>query len=88
MAALQSSRGRGSVCVGACSILGRINAQIEQTKGHEAEMLAAYRLAALHATEDVEKHFFGLGWREEQATVLARGVDSLARARAALVCCL
>lgn len=62
---------------------GRINAQIEQTKGHEAEMLAAYRLAALHATEDVENTFSALVKREEQATVLARGVDSLARARAA-----
>ncbi|QRR05367.1 TolC family protein [Burkholderia sp. MS455] len=62
---------------------GRINAQIAQAKGQEAEMLAAYRLAALHATEDVENAFSALVKREEQATVLADGVNSLGRARAA-----
>ncbi|PTB21772.1 RND transporter [Trinickia symbiotica] len=62
---------------------GRINAQIQQAKGQQAEMLAAYRLAALHATEDVENAFSALVKREEQAAVLAQGVDSLSRARAA-----
>ena len=62
---------------------GRINAQIEQAKGQEAEMLAAYRLAVLHAAEDVENAFSALVKREDQATALAKGVDSLARARAA-----
>jgi NodT family efflux transporter outer membrane factor (OMF) lipoprotein len=62
---------------------GRINAQIDQAKGQEAEMLAAYRLAALHATEDVENAFSALVKREEQAAVLAKGVDSLGRARVA-----
>ncbi|MFP3568153.1 efflux transporter outer membrane subunit [Paraburkholderia sp. SIMBA_030] len=62
---------------------GRINAQISQAKGQEAEMLAAYRLAALHATEDVENAFSALVKREEQAAVLSQGVDSLGRARAA-----
>lgn len=60
---------------------GRINAQIEQAKGQEAEMLAAYRLAALHATEDVENSFSALVKREEQALVLAQGEGSLGRAR-------
>lgn len=60
---------------------GRINAQIEQAKGQEAEMLAAYRLAALRATEDVENAFSALVKREEQAAVLTQGVDSLGRAR-------
>jgi outer membrane protein TolC len=46
-------------------------------------MLAAYRLAALHATEDVENSFSALVKREQQAAVLAQGVDSLGRARAA-----
>ena len=32
---------------------GRIDAQIDLAKGQEAEILAAYRLAVLHATEDV-----------------------------------
>jgi len=62
---------------------GRINAQIEQAKGQEAEMLAAYRLAVLHATEDVESAFSTLVKREEQAAVLSQGVDSLGQARAA-----
>jgi outer membrane protein TolC len=60
---------------------GRINAQIDQAKGQEAEMLAAYRLAVLRATEDVENAFTALVKREEQAAVLAQGVDSLGRAR-------
>lgn len=62
---------------------GRINAQIDQAKGQEAEMLAAYRLAVLRATEDVEDAFSALVKREEQAAVLAQGVDSLGRARKA-----
>ncbi|WP_342132944.1 TolC family protein [Hydrogenophaga sp. OTU3427] len=62
---------------------GRINAQIEQAKGQEAEMLAAYRLAVLRATEDVENALLALVKREEQATVLTQGVDSLGRARGA-----
>ncbi|MEX3791112.1 efflux transporter outer membrane subunit [Paraburkholderia sp. BR14374] len=62
---------------------GRINAQISQARGQEAEMLAAYRLAALHATEDVENAFSALVKREEQAAALTQGVDSLGRARAA-----
>ncbi|GLQ91980.1 efflux transporter outer membrane subunit [Dyella acidisoli] len=62
---------------------GRINAQIQQAKGQQAEMLAAYRLAALHATEDVENAFSTLVKREEEAAVLTQGVDSLGRARAA-----
>ena len=62
---------------------GRINAQIEQAKGQEAEMLAVYRLIALRATEDVENAFSALVKHEEQTTVLSQGVDSLGRARAA-----
>jgi len=62
---------------------GRINAQIDQAKGQEAEMLAAYRLAALRATEDVENAFSALVKREEQAAVLKQGVESLGRARGA-----
>jgi NodT family efflux transporter outer membrane factor (OMF) lipoprotein len=62
---------------------GRINAQIDHARGHEAEMLAAYRLAVLHATEDVENAFSALVKREQQASVLTQGVDSLGRARSA-----
>lgn len=62
---------------------GRINAQIDLAKGQEAEALAAYRLAALRATEDVENAFSALVKREDQAGILAQGVDSLSRARGA-----
>ena len=61
----------------------RINAQIEQAKAQEAEMLAAYRLAALRATEDVENSLYAFSRRQEQVLVLKAGVDSLGRARAA-----
>ena len=59
----------------------RINAQIDLAKGQEAELLAAYRLAVLRATEDVENAFSALVKREQQAALLARGVDSLGQAR-------
>ena len=62
---------------------GRIDAQIDQAKGQEAEALAAYRLAVLRATEDVENAFSSLVKREDQATLLTQGVDSLGRARGA-----
>jgi len=61
----------------------RVDAQIAQAKGQEAEMLAAYRLAALRASEDVENAFSALVKREEQAAVLEQGVSSLGRAREA-----
>ena len=62
---------------------GRIDAQIEQAKGREAEMLAAYRLTVLKATEDVENTFSTLIKREQQATLLSQGVDALQRVRKA-----
>ncbi|MCS3810362.1 efflux transporter outer membrane subunit [Xanthomonas sp. 4461] len=62
---------------------GRINAQIAQAKGQEAEQLAAYRLAVLRATEDVENAFTALVKREQQAAVLSQGVDALGKARGA-----
>jgi len=62
---------------------GRINGQIQQAKGRQAEMLAAYQLAALHATEDVENAFSALVRREEQTALLNHGVSSLGRVREA-----
>lgn len=62
---------------------GRINAQIAAARGAEAENLAAYRLTALHATEDVENALSVLLRREEQAALLTKAVDSLGRARSA-----
>ncbi len=60
---------------------GRINAQIKQAKGRDAETLAAYRQAVLRATEDVEDAFSALVNREEQANTLTQGEASLAQAR-------
>lgn len=59
----------------------RINAQIDQAKGQEAEALAAYRQAALRATEDVENALSALVKREEQTTALLQGEQSLTQAR-------
>ncbi|MBV7565908.1 efflux transporter outer membrane subunit [Pseudomonas sp. PDM27] len=60
---------------------GRINAQIDQAKGQEAEALAAYRQSVLRATEDVENAFSALVNRDTQATTLAGGEASLTQAR-------
>ena len=60
---------------------GRINAQIDQAKGLEAEALAAYRQSVLRATEDVENAFSALVNREVQATTLTTGEDALTQAR-------
>ncbi|OHW40331.1 efflux transporter outer membrane subunit [Pseudomonas sp. 06C 126] len=60
---------------------GRINAQIDQAKGQEAEALAAYRQSVLRATEDVENAFSALVNRELQATTLTTGEDALTQAR-------
>ncbi|MGN8275636.1 efflux transporter outer membrane subunit [Pseudomonas sp. SMN5] len=60
---------------------GRINAQIDQAKGQEAEALAAYRQSALRATEDVENALSALVNRESQATTLTAGEASLSEAR-------
>jgi NodT family efflux transporter outer membrane factor (OMF) lipoprotein len=60
---------------------GRVDAQIAAARGQEAEALAAYRLAVLRATEDVENAFSALVKREAQVGILARGESALARAR-------
>lgn len=60
----------------------RINAQIDQAKGQEAEALAAYCQAVLRASEDVENAVSALVKREEQAKALMQGEQSLSLARA------
>jgi len=62
---------------------GRIDAQIAQSKGQEAEALAAYRQAVLRASGEVEDALSALVKREQQAAALAGGVKSLDRARQA-----
>src|SRR5207244_5610047 len=60
---------------------GRVDAQIAAARGQEVEVLAAYRLAVLRATEDVENAFAALVKREAQVGILTQGESSLARAR-------
>lgn len=60
---------------------GRVDAEIAAAQGKEAEALAAYRLAVLRATEEVENALSALVRREAQVGILARGESSLARAR-------
>jgi NodT family efflux transporter outer membrane factor (OMF) lipoprotein len=60
---------------------GRVEAQIAAARGQEAEALAAYRLAVLRATEDVENALSALVKRESQVGILTRGESSFARAR-------
>ncbi|BBF82698.1 efflux transporter outer membrane subunit [Asticcacaulis excentricus] len=61
----------------------RIDAQIKQAKGDEAQALSAYRLAALRATEDVENAYSAAANQSTQDAVLAQGVADLERARSA-----
>ncbi|QDG60507.1 efflux transporter outer membrane subunit [Pseudomonas sp. NIBRBAC000502773] len=60
---------------------GRINAQIDQAKGQEAESMAAYRQSVLRATEDVENALSSLVNRDAQASTLIGGETSLTQAR-------
>jgi outer membrane protein TolC len=59
----------------------RINAQIDQAKGQEAEALAAYRQSVLRATEDVENALSSLANRQTQTTTLTGGEAALTQAR-------
>jgi NodT family efflux transporter outer membrane factor (OMF) lipoprotein len=59
---------------------GRVDAEIAAARGRNAEALAAYRLAALRASEDVENAFSALVQREDQERILAAGEVSLTRA--------
>ena len=61
----------------------RIDAEIKAARGRNAEALAAYRLAVLRASEDVEDALSGLSKREEEQSALAGGERSLTRAREA-----
>lgn len=60
---------------------GRVEGEIAAARGRQAEALAAYRLAVLRATEEVEDSFSALVNRETQLEILTNGESSLARAR-------
>lgn len=59
----------------------RINAQIDQAKGQQAEALAAYRQSVLRATEDVENALSAQVNRQAQASTLGAGEAALTEAR-------
>jgi len=56
---------------------GRVDAQVAQARGGEAEALAAYRATVLRAVEEVEDAFSNLTQDEAQAAALARQVAQL-----------
>jgi NodT family efflux transporter outer membrane factor (OMF) lipoprotein len=60
---------------------GRVDAEIKNAKGRNAEALATYRLSVLRASEDVENSFSALVNREQQQRTLVDGETSLARAQ-------
>jgi hypothetical protein len=62
--------------------------QIAAARGQEAEALAAYRLAVLRATEDVENAIAAPVKREAQVGILTQGESSFARAPGELGCSL
>lgn len=62
---------------------GRIDAEIMEAKGRNAEALAAYRRTVLRATQDVEDAFSSLVWQEARAEALESGEASQSRAQKA-----
>jgi NodT family efflux transporter outer membrane factor (OMF) lipoprotein len=60
---------------------GRIDAEVAQAKGRDAEALALYRASILHATEDVENAFVRLDEGRNEAAKLERQVAALRLAR-------
>jgi len=60
---------------------GRINAEVGEAKGKDAEALAGYRQAVLRATEDVENSLSSLVNRQAQTATLVHAESSLTKAR-------
>lgn len=60
---------------------GRVDAQVAQARGVEAEALADYRQTALRATQDVETALVGLTQGRQEVLGLQQQVASLTRAR-------
>lgn len=60
---------------------GKIDAEVAQARGANAQALAQYRLAMLHATEDVENAVVTLVELEQQRKDLASAVEAQTRAR-------
>jgi len=61
---------------------GRVDSEVAAARGRNGEALAAYRLAVLRASEDVENAFSALVKQQARAQILAEGDSSLTKARA------
>jgi NodT family efflux transporter outer membrane factor (OMF) lipoprotein len=60
---------------------GRVDAEVAMAKGREAEALAAYRAAAIRATEDVETALSRLAQSKNETAALDRQIAALETAR-------
>lgn len=60
---------------------GRVDAEVEQAKGANAEALLRYRNSVLHATEDVEDSFSVLAQSEVRRNEIVIEIAALQRAR-------
>lgn len=60
---------------------GKVDSEVAQTRGAQAEALAQYRQAALKAAEDVENALISLSQSEVHVEELQGEVSSLGRAR-------
>ncbi|MFJ3524278.1 efflux transporter outer membrane subunit [Pseudomonas sp. NPDC090203] len=60
---------------------GKIDAEVAQAKGENAEALALYRQSVLKAAEDVENSLVSLSQTQERQDELAQEVAALTRAR-------
>jgi NodT family efflux transporter outer membrane factor (OMF) lipoprotein len=60
---------------------GKVDAEVAQAKGANAEALALYRQSVLHATKDVENAFTALVQLETQHEELTNEVTSLTKSR-------
>jgi NodT family efflux transporter outer membrane factor (OMF) lipoprotein len=60
---------------------GKVDAEVAQSRGANAEALAHYRKSVLHAAEDVENSFTALVQLEAQNQELSQEITALAKAR-------
>jgi NodT family efflux transporter outer membrane factor (OMF) lipoprotein len=60
---------------------GRVDAEVAQARGRDAEALAAYRASILHASEDVENALSSLVQQQARAQALDRQIAELTVAR-------
>jgi NodT family efflux transporter outer membrane factor (OMF) lipoprotein len=60
---------------------GKVNAEVQQAKGANAEALALYRQSVLHATEDVENSLITLSQTELRVSELQDQIMALTKAR-------